>query len=348
MATVAGYRLHAWGEEPRWESFEVRAPRQGEVLLEVEACGVGLTVLNCINGNLDSSLERLPLVPGHEVVGRVSAVGEGVVTPAVGDRVMAYFYLSCFRCDACLQGRESRCERLAGWYGVHRDGGYAPRTVLPAGNALPLPETIPAAEATVIPDAVATPVHVCRSRLGLGPGDTVAVVGAGGGVGIHMVQAATACGATVAGLERTDDKLALVEEHGAIPVDSRGLGVGASGPDLKVLGGAADAVIDLVGTPESLGWGLEHLRSGGRLCVLTTFPGVRLGVDPRRLVFQESAIIGSRYASRAELLQAAAMVAAGTVRPVVGAVAAPDEVLELHGALRAGTLRGRGALVWSR
>jgi D-arabinose 1-dehydrogenase-like Zn-dependent alcohol dehydrogenase len=92
---------------------------------------------------------------------------------------------------------------------------------------------------------------------------------------------------------------------------------------------------------------LEVEACGGRLCLLTTFPGARLDVDPRRLVFRESAIVGSRYASRAELLQAAAMVATGTVRPVVGAAAAPGGVMELHRALRAGTLRGRGALVWS-
>ncbi len=349
MGAVAGYRIHAWGEDPRWEMIEVRDPGRGEVLVEVSACGVGRTVLNCVDGQLDRAPERLPLVPGHEVVGRIAAVGEGVTAPAIGDRVMAYFYLSCYRCRACLRGTESRCERLAGWYGVHRDGGYAPRTVLPAGNALPLPEAIGDAEATVIPDAVATSVHVCCTRLGLGPGDTVAVVGAGGGVGIHMVQVAASCGAAVAGLERTDDKLALVEAHGAFPVDARDLRTGA-GPDLKQFGGAADAVIDLVGTPDSLAWGLAHLRSGGRLCVLTTFPGVSLGVDPRQLVFQETAVVGSRYASRAELLQAAALVAAGTVRPVVGATAgpAPGEVLELHRALRAGTLRGRGALVWSR
>jgi D-arabinose 1-dehydrogenase-like Zn-dependent alcohol dehydrogenase len=342
MSVVEGYRLHAWGEDPRWESFEMRDPGRGEVLVEVEACGVGLTVLNCMNGDLDSSPELLPLVPGHEAVGRVAAVGEGVAEPAVGDRVMAYFYLSCFRCRACLSGREPRCERLAGWYGVHLNGGYAPRTVLPAGNAVPLPEAIPAPEATVIPDAVATPVHVCRTRLGLGPGDTVAVIGAGGGVGIHMVQVAAACGATVAGLERGDDKLALVERHGAIPVEAGGFSAG-----LEALGGAVDAVVDLVGTPESLGWGLEHLRTDGRLCVLTTFRGVSFNVDPRLLVVRESSIVGSRYASRAELMQAAAMVASGTVRPVVGAVAAPDEVVRLHRELRAGSLLGRGALVWS-
>jgi D-arabinose 1-dehydrogenase-like Zn-dependent alcohol dehydrogenase len=323
--------------------MEVRDPGAGEVLVAVEACGVGLTVLNCMNGDLDDSPALLPLTPGHEMVGRVQAVGDGVEHPRVGDRVMAYFYLSCFRCRRCVAGRESRCENLAGWYGVHRGGGYAPLTLVPAGNAVPLPEEIPAPAATVIPDAVATPVHVCTTRLHLGAGDRVAVIGAGGGVGVHMIQVARACGATVAGLERTDDKLALVARLGATPVDSSDL----AGVKLEEFDGEADAVVDLVGTSDTLAWGFSALRTGGRLCVLTTFRNVQFTIDPRTFVFKECEIVGSRYASRSELMDAAALVAPGTVEPIVGATAGPRDVEELHEELRAGTLHGRGALVWS-
>jgi D-arabinose 1-dehydrogenase-like Zn-dependent alcohol dehydrogenase len=311
------------------------------VLVSVEACGVGLTVLNCINGDLANPREVLPLTPGHEVVGTVAAVGEGVRYPGVGDRVMAYFYLSCFRCRNCLSGRESRCENLAGWYGVHRDGGYAPFTLLPAGNAVPLPDDISAAEAVVIPDAVATPVHVCRARLGLQSGDRVAIVGAGGGVGVHMIQVAAACGAVVAGVERSEEKLRLVESLGAVPIDST-----SAPPDLETLGGEVDAVIDLVGSPGTLSWGLRSLRTGGALCVLTTFRGVGLKVEPREFVFRECSVVGSRYASRGELMDAAALVADGIVSPVVGEVVGARDVGRLHEKLRAGSLLGRGALLW--
>jgi D-arabinose 1-dehydrogenase-like Zn-dependent alcohol dehydrogenase len=339
---VEGYRLHNWGDAPRWEAFSVPDPRRGEVLIEVEACGVGLTVLNCMNGALGDSPDLLPVTPGHEVVGRIAAVGEGVDTRAIGDRIMAYFYLSCFHCRWCLRGRESRCENLRGWYGVHRGGGYAPYSVLPVGNTVPLSEGIPAVQATVIPDAVATPVHVCRTRLGLGPGDRVAVIGAGGGVGIHMLQVATACGASVVGLERGDEKLALVERFGATAEDSSDFEAVA----LSDFDGRADAIIDLLGTPDSLSWSLTRLSTGGRVCVLTTFRGVEVPVQSRELVFREMSILGSRYASRSELLEAAAMVERGEVRPVVGVSTGPREVESIHELLRAGRLEGRGALVW--
>jgi D-arabinose 1-dehydrogenase-like Zn-dependent alcohol dehydrogenase len=342
VTEVRGWRLHAWGGPVAWETFDVPDPGPGEVLVEVDACGVGLTVLNCIDGQLADSDRMLPLTPGHEVVGRVVSMGAGVEHPAVGDRVLAYFYLSCFRCRACLQGRESRCDHLAGWYGVHRSGGYAPLTVLPAGNAIPLEADLPADVATVIPDALSTPVHVCRRRLELGPGDRVAVIGAGGGVGAHMVQVAAVCGATVMGLDVTDAKLSLIEELGATPVRSSDL----ASTELPVPESRADAIIDLVGTADTLAWGMDHLARGGRLCLLTTFRDATFRVAPRELVFREASVIGSRYASRSELRDATDLVASGAVRPIVGNVVPAREVDVLHEQLRAGTLNGRGAIVW--
>src|SRR4051812_24024730 len=152
------------------------APGPDEVAVAVEACGVGLTVLNCIRGDLGTP-DGLPRVPGHELVGVVSEVGPGVDAARVDERVAAYFYLFCGTCPRCLAGSEPMCERLAGYVGVHRDGGYAERVVLPARNAIALPAGLDPVLATAIPDAISTPVHVAR-RAGLGVGDRVAVIAA--------------------------------------------------------------------------------------------------------------------------------------------------------------------------
>jgi propanol-preferring alcohol dehydrogenase len=342
---MKGYRVHAWGEDPIWEDLPQPEPGPDEVLVEVEACGVGLTVINATSGHLDDNPGLLPRVPGHEFVGRVVGAGPGAGEQLVGRRVVAYFYLVCGTCPECVAGHDSRCRNLRGWVGVHADGGYAPYAVLPARNALPVSEGLDPVPATVVPDAVATPVHICRTRAQIGPEDRVAVIGAGGGVGGHLVQVAQAYGARVAGLDVGERKLTAVAELGARPVDSQDFG--AVDPGLWADGGPT-AVVDLIGTAASLEWSAAALVMGGRMVVVTTFPGRTLPLDPRHLVFREFSVIGSRYASRAEVGIAAELVASGRVRPVIGEVTGPEGVLDLHRQLREGSLLGRGALDWSR
>jgi D-arabinose 1-dehydrogenase-like Zn-dependent alcohol dehydrogenase len=338
---VKGLRVHSWGGPLVAEEVPEPAPGEGEVLVEVEACGVGLTVLNCIGGDLGDDPADLPRVPGHELAGRVIEAGAGVDPGRVGERVVAYFYLFCGSCPRCLGGHEDLCDRLAGFVGVDRDGGYAERVALPARNAIAVPAGIDPVVATVIPDAVATPVHVAR-RARIQPGERVAVIAAGGGIGIHMVQVAGVFGADVAGLDVDAAKLEHLErELGVRPVDSSDFGAARlpwSDPP--------DVVIDLLGTRESLKWALRALGRGGRLVVLTTFPGVEFPVSPRAMVFGELALLGSRYARRAELAMAARLVLEGRVRPVIGRRERIERVTEIHDDLRAGRLLGRGALVW--
>jgi propanol-preferring alcohol dehydrogenase len=318
-------------------------PGPGQVLINVEACGVGTTVLNYIRGDAERDPAYLPRIPGHELVGTVSALGPGVDRAMLGQRVMSYFYLSCGNCARCLAGVEPTCSRLAGNVGVHCDGGYAEQVALPAFNALPVPDGLDSVSATVVPDAVATPVHVAH-RAGIALGDRVAVIGAGGGVGVHMVQVARLSGGRVCGLDVTADKLAFLEtELDVQAVDASDM---ATCRLPAAWDGEADVVIDFIGSRETLGWALRSLAPNGRLVLLTTFRDRTFEVAPRDLVFRQQSVIGSRYASRAELLTAARLLAEGRLRPVIGGVRGPDDVDELHDALKAGTLLGRGALVW--
>ena len=341
---MLGLRLHEWGGTLRWEEMPIPKPAGGEVLVRVRACGVGLTVLNCMRGELGNQPDDLPRVPGHEVIGTIAEVGEGVSRERLGEQVFAYFYLCCGECGHCRAGNESMCERLAGNLGVHRDGGYAPWAAIPALNALPLPTGLDPVVATTIPDAIATPVHVAR-RAAIHMGDRVAVVGAGGGVGVHMVQVARVRGADVVGLEVDAAKLRFLSDDLRIAVSD------SSDFDAVVLpehwgSGGPDVVVDLLGTEASLAWGLRTLAPEGRLVTLTTFRGVSIPLSPREIVFRQISIIGSRYAARNELRMAAAMVADGRVRPVVGRQVGPSDIDSLHDDLRSGRLLGRGALVW--
>ena len=340
-----GFRVHAWGSPPEWEEIPDPHPGHGEVLIEVEACSVGLTVLNCINGDLANESELLPRVPGHELIGRVVAAGTGADATLVGRRVAAYFYLTCGNCQACTKGRDPQCSNLGGWVGVHRDGGYAPRAVLPARNAIPMPEELDPISATVVPDAVATPVHVAGIAQ-LRDDDRVVVFGAGGGVGIHMIQVATHHGSTVAGFDIVDSKLEAIEQLGVLPVRSHDLA--SVDPHRVFTDGPPTVVIDFLGTTDSMRWSIDGLAMGGRYVALTTFRDRLTPIESRELVFRELSVLGSRYSNRAQLIDAANLVASGAVKPIIGQIGGPDEVLAMHDKLRSGTLLGRGALDWSQ
>lgn len=144
-------------------------------------------------------------------------------------------------------------------------------------------------------------------------------------------------------LDVHDGKLAALERLGATAVRSDDFDRvdAASWP-----GGRPTVVVDLVGTAASLGWAADAVATRGRVVVLTTFRGRRASLDPRRMVLGETTVLGSRYASRRELMDAADLVLSGRVRPVIGMQGGPDHVPEMHAALRSGELWGRGALLW--
>lgn len=344
MTVAGGYRIRAWGEDPVWERFEPTAPGPGEALVAVDACGVGLTVLNCIRGDLADERATLPRVPGHELVGRVVEAGTGVATEVVGRLVAAYFYLSCGSCPECVAGDDNRCRRLAGYVGVHVDGGYGSFATLPARNLIVMPEGLDPIAATVVPDAVATSVHICRSRAHVGPLDRVAVVGAAGGVGIHLIQVARVFGAEVAGLDLSTEKLAAIEELGATPIRVNDFD---SLDPVLFRAGRPTVVVDLVGSRRSLAWAARAVGTGGRVVVMTTFRDVLAELDPRYIVMTEATILGSRYATRREVDLAAELVATDRVRPIIGLTTEPRDAPEIHRRLRDQSLVGRGALVWN-
>ncbi len=338
--------MHRWDGDLHWDEITVPRPGAGEARISVEACGIGGTVVRYVHGSLSHDHALLPRVPGHELVGIVDAVGN-VETDAhlVGRRVMAYFYLICDECGPCRTDAEPRCERLSGRVGVHRDGGYASSVVLPISNLLPVPDGVDPVAATVIPDAVATPVHVLR-RTGTTASDRVVVIGAGGGVGIHMVQVAVHAGAAVVGIDVGSEKTAAIARYGESRDASRGW-ERLKAPSL-FNGELPTVVIDLVGKPETLDWGFSALASGGRMAILASSDDVSFTLGPRRLVLQELSLLGSLYASRREVMEAADLIARRFVQPVIGEVVGPERVPAVHAQITHGDLIGRAAVVWAR
>jgi alcohol dehydrogenase, propanol-preferring len=105
-------------------------PAQGEILVEIAACGVRRTDLHVVDGELPHP--KLPIVPGHEIPGRIDAIGSGVAGFAVGERVgVPWLGFTCGVCAYCSAGRENLCDRPL-FTGYTRDGGYATHTIADA------------------------------------------------------------------------------------------------------------------------------------------------------------------------------------------------------------------------
>lgn len=333
--------LTEWGGELTRTERPTPEPEPAAVRVSVEATGIGRTVSNVVDGNLGDDPDDLPRIPGHEVVGTVDAVGPGVTHVAPGDRVTAYFHIVCGHCEACRSGTDSLCANHAGWIGVDTDGGFAESVCLPAGNVIEIPDTIPPAEATVVPDAVATPVHVATQRATIGQGDRVAVLGAGGGVGIHMVQVAAYFGADVTAVDIAAEKLDRCRAVGADVVHDPGTGADLSGLENH----AYDAVVDFTGDTDLLEASVDLLGMRGTLVNLTTFPENAMALSPRAEVMRELSVVGSRYCSKHDLQRAAGLVAAGHVEPVVSEVTDLDGAADLLDRVVANEIVGRGAMV---
>jgi propanol-preferring alcohol dehydrogenase len=144
-ATMQAMRLTQAGQPLELSRVPVPAPRAGQVLIRVQACGVCRTDLHILDGELPAP--RVPLILGHEIAGTVTAVGPGVSAYQVGDPVgVPWLGWTCGECRFCLKGQENLCER-ARFTGFDLDGGYAEYTVADARFCFPLPAGYGFAEA---------------------------------------------------------------------------------------------------------------------------------------------------------------------------------------------------------
>jgi propanol-preferring alcohol dehydrogenase len=164
------------------ESLPLPSPGTGELRIRVRACGVCRTDLHVVEGDLES--RKLPLVPGHEVVGTVDALGAGVPGFSIGERVgIAWVRETCGRCDFCREGNTNLCPnaRFTGWTD---DGGYAEHAVVPAAWAYPIPETFSDDEAAPLLCAGIIGYRALKLS-GVKPGERLGLYGFGGSA--HIV-----------------------------------------------------------------------------------------------------------------------------------------------------------------
>jgi len=315
----------------------------GEAVARVLSCGSGLTIQHVKAGRTPAGF---PLIIGHEIAGEIVEVGSGVSGLAAGDAVTAYFYLSCGHCRWCLANLEPLCDNTGGHVGRNCDGGYAEFVKLPARNFIKLPDALDykarPAEAGVISDAIATPLKVL-TRARIKAGETVAVFGAGGGLGIHQVMMARWARTRVIAVETRPEKFEACRQAGADEVVD-----GSSGNVAEALldltgGHGVDVAIDYVSATATLEAGARALGKRGRLVTLGG-AGQAFQADARAMLQKEQDLLGSRYVSRSEILDALDLVARGEIRPLVTDIRPLEEAEALHEKVEKGEVTGRAAL----
>jgi propanol-preferring alcohol dehydrogenase len=320
-------------------------PGAGEAVAKVFACGAGLTIHHARAGRI--KLEY-PRILGHEIAAEIVAVGAGVRNVKVGDGVTAYFYLTCGECRWCRTDRETLCENFGGYVGREIDGGYAEYIKLPASAFIPIPEALDwrahPAEAGVVCDAIATPIKVTR-KARLMPTDTVAVFGAGGGLGVHMLQVARwAHARRVIAVDVAPFKLAACLEAGADAAIDASAG-GVAEQLLDATGGKGiDVAIDFVSSAATLEAACAALGKGGRLVTLGGNSG-RFTVNPGEMLQKELELLGSRYASKQEVVESLELVARGELWPIVREKVPMAQAEAVHDRLGQALVTGRAALM---
>lgn len=315
----------------------------GEAVARVLACGSGLTIQHAKAGR-----RRIPFprIIGHEIAGQIVEIGPGVTGLSVGDGVTAYFYLNCGHCRWCLANLEPLCTSGGGNVGFNCDGGYAEYIKLSAHIFIKLPEALDykrhPAEIGVITDALATPYKVLR-RAHIKAGETVAVIGAGGGLGIHQLMMAKWARARVIAVEIAANKFDACRKAGAdAVVDPGNANVVEALLDLT-RGEGVDVVVDYVSSTSTLEAGAKALGRHGRLVTLGG-AGQSFRASAMDMLNKEQDFLGSRYVTRTDILEACDLVARGEVFPLVTDVCPLEEAEAVHARVERGEVIGRAAL----
>ena len=314
--------------------IEVAPPREGEVLVEIAACGVCHSDLHVIEGDLP---EPLPLVLGHEASGRVQEVGPGVESLAPGDHVVLALVPACGTCSECLRGRPNFCQvgaRMAET-GTLADGtsrlslngtmlhhfnsvsSFAGHAVVPESVAVKIRDDVTLDTVALVGCAVLTGCGAVLNTAKVGEGATVAVWGCGG-VGLNVVQGARLAGAAqIVAIDTRPDKLELARTLGATDVVEAAPKVDVVPAVRGLTGGGPDYAFEAIGTEPTIQQAWEAAGPRGTVVVVGILPkGKTLTIDPWQF-FSEKTLKGSFLGSariREDIPRLVDLYAAGDLR----------------------------------
>jgi alcohol dehydrogenase, propanol-preferring len=309
------------------------SPGPGEILIEIEACGVCRTDLHVVDGELPDP--KLPVVPGHEIIGRVAAHGPGVSSPPIGSRVgVPWLGFTCGVCPYCRSDRENLCDRPL-FTGYTRDGGFASHTVADARYCFALPEE---------PDAASLAPLMCAGLIGwrsyqmAGQGES-----AGTNLGIYgfgaaahiLAQVAVAQGRRVYAFTRTG--------HAEAQAFARRLGATWAGGSNEAPPEALDAAIIFAPVGALVPAALRAVKKGGRVVCggihMSDIPSF-----PYRILWEERQVVSVANLTREDAREFLAVAPQAGVKTEVTRYPLAEANAALAD-LREGRLQGAAVLI---
>ena len=283
---------------------EIRKPGYGEALIDIEYCGVCHTDLHVAKGDFGKVPGR---VLGHEGIGIVKELGEGVKSLKVGDRVsVAWFFEGCGCCEYCNTGKETLCRTVKN-AGYSVDGAMATQCIVTADYAVKVPDGLDPAQASSI-------TYAAIKAAKLKPGQWIAIYGAGGLGNLAVQYAKKVFNAHVVAVDINDDKLALAKECGA-DIVINGLKENPVEVIKEKTGGCHSAVVTAV-SKVAFNQAIDSVRAAG-IVVAVGLPSETMDVSIVKTVLDGIEIIGSLVGTRKDLEEAFQFGAEGLVVPVV-------------------------------
>ncbi|MCM3039619.1 alcohol dehydrogenase AdhP [Paenibacillus motobuensis] len=326
--------VHEFHSPLQIEEVDKPVPGLHQALVRIKACGVCHTDLHAAHGDWPVK-PKLPLIPGHEGVGVVETVGEGVEHIKPGDRVgIPWLYSACGHCEYCLTGRETLCkEQHNAGYSV--DGSYADYCLADAGYVVKIPDNIDFIEAAPLFCAGVTTYKAIKVS-DTKPGDWVAVFGIGG-LGHLAVQYAKAMGLNVIAVDTVDEKLELAKklgaEHTVNPTQED-----AADAIQRDIGGAHASICTAV-SKAAFDQAYRCVRRGGT-CVAVGLPPEKMEIPIFDTVLNGVKIVGSIVGSRRDLQETLQFAAEGKVKAITE-TRKLEEINDIFDEMEKGDIYGR-------
>lgn len=311
-----------------------------DCLVRVMACGVSSHDVATRNGTLRRGIV-MPVICGHEISGEVVAVGPDVTEWRPGDQVVSTQRRRvCGRCKWCRSGRETLCPDHEFLGDVGLNGGYAEMVLIQEDNLVTKPSNLSHADACVVASAIGTELNALCDVARVQAGESVLVTGAGGGLGIHGIQVALACGARTLAVTTSEEKAEVLRQLGAEVI------LAERGKDFSPLvlaatgGEGVDVAIDNVGSPVFT----EVRRSmarGGRWVLVGQLTGDFIPFNPAQLFLRGIHLMSALSTSRQQLKTSLSLVERGLVKPIISHQLPLERIAEAHELVESGRSFGR-------